>query len=213
MDVHSLRRRIPPETEHPGKPGGSPDREWVSFRIVVDAVQMNDELGPGFLSHVGVDASRGLDAHRPPASRDLRCGPREGDLSCDQPEHALLCCRAALRAQAGIEAIHDDGPTIRFGFGVNTGPALAGNVGAVGRLEYTVMGETVNTASRLCGVAEGGQTWIGERTRQLVQEHMETESLPPQNLKNISAPVAAYRLLREVGANAAPATMNMVARL
>jgi adenylate cyclase len=129
----------------------------------------------------------------------------------DQPEHALLCCLAALRAQAGIEAIEDEGPPIHFGFGVNTGPALAGNVGAVGRLEYTVMGETVNTASRLCGVAEGGQTWIGERTRQLVQEHMETEALPPQHLKNISAPVAAYRLLREVSAAGAAATPTKVA--
>jgi adenylate cyclase len=123
----------------------------------------------------------------------------------DQPDHALLACRAALRAQAGLEAVADAGPPIRFGFGINTGPALAGNVGAVGRLEYTVMGENVNTASRLCGVAEGGQTWIGERTRQLVQEHMETEPLPPQQLKGMSAPVATYRLVREV----APATERM----
>jgi adenylate cyclase len=130
----------------------------------------------------------------------------------DRPDHALLCCRAALRAQAGIDEIDDEGPPIRFGFGINTGPALAGNVGAVGRLEYTVMGETVNTASRLCGVAEGGQTWIGERTRELVQDHMETEALPPQNLKNISAPVAAYRLLREVRATPARATATEVSR-
>jgi class 3 adenylate cyclase len=116
----------------------------------------------------------------------------------DQPEHALLACRAALRAQAGLEALDDAGPPIHFGFGINTGTALAGNVGAVGRLEYTVMGENVNTASRLCGVAEGGQTWIGERTRQLIQEHMETEALPPQQLKGLSAPVATYRLVREV---------------
>ncbi|MEX1255689.1 MAG: adenylate/guanylate cyclase domain-containing protein [Dehalococcoidia bacterium] len=116
----------------------------------------------------------------------------------DQPEHALLACRAALRAQAGLEALADAGAAIHFGFGINTGTALAGNVGAVGRLEYTVMGENVNTASRLCGVAEGGQTWIGERTRQLIQEHMETEALPPQHLKGMSAPVVTYRLVREL---------------
>ena len=63
----------------------------------------------------------------------------------------------------------------------------------------------MNTASRLCGVAEGGQTWIGERTRQLVQEHMETEPLPPQQLKGMSAAVATYRLVREV----TPATERM----
>jgi adenylate cyclase len=121
----------------------------------------------------------------------------------DRDGHALLACQAALRAQARLEALDDAGPPIRFGFGMNSGPALAGNVGAVGRLEYTVMGETVNIASRLCGVAGGGETWIGERTRQLVQEHMETEPLPAQQLKGISAAVATYRLLREIAPTSA----------
>ncbi len=115
----------------------------------------------------------------------------------DQPEHALQACRAALRALQGLEALPQTGPAIRFGFGINTGPALAGNVGAVGRLEYTVMGETVNTASRLSGAAGGGETWIGERTRQLVLEHMDSEPLPPQQLKGMAAPIAVFRLLGE----------------
>jgi class 3 adenylate cyclase len=95
-----------------------------------------------------------------------------------------------------LEAQTIDGPAIRFGFGINTGLVLAGNVGSAGRSEYTVMGETVNTSSRLSGAAAGGEIWIGERTRQQLHERIGVDELPPQQLKGMTAPVACYRLHR-----------------
>jgi adenylate cyclase len=114
-----------------------------------------------------------------------------------QEDHAQRACRAALRIQERLAAIADEGPEIRFGLGINSGLALAGNVGAGQRLEYTVIGEAVNTASRLCGAADGGDVWIGESTRNAIAGAFDVELLPPQNLKNMAEPVIAYRLLGE----------------
>jgi adenylate cyclase len=114
-----------------------------------------------------------------------------------QPDHAFMACRAAMAAQAELEALTPSGPVVRFGFGINTGSALAGNVGTAGRLEYTVIGETVNTASRLSQAAGGGEIWIGEGTHKLVYGRIEVEELPPQHLKGMAGPVTVYRLKRE----------------
>lgn len=113
------------------------------------------------------------------------------------PDHAYRACVAALSALDELAARpHDDG-SIRFGFGVNTGLALAGNVGSSGRFEYTVMGETVNTSSRLSGAAGGGEVYVGQLTRDLLGDRISVDDLPPQQLKGMATPIAAYRLRRE----------------
>jgi len=114
-----------------------------------------------------------------------------------QPDHAFMACRAAISAQADLEVLAQSGPAARFGFGINTGSALAGNVGTAGRLEYTVIGEPVNTAARLSQAAGGDEIWIGEGTHRLVQGRIEAEELPPQYLKGMAGPVTVYRLRRE----------------
>ena len=114
-----------------------------------------------------------------------------------QPDHAFMACRAAISAQAHLEALVQSGPAARFGFGINTGSALAGNVGTASRLEYTVIGEPVNTAARLSQAAGGDEIWIGEGTHRLVQGRIEAEELPPQYLKGMAGPVTVYRLRRE----------------
>ena len=114
----------------------------------------------------------------------------------DQSDHALLACRAALASLDELDNIEQTDPPIRWGFAITTGFVLAGNVGASGRLEYTVIGEAVNTASRLSGQARGGELWVGERTYELVQDHFDAEKLPPQTLKGVSGPVTVYRLKR-----------------
>ncbi len=113
-----------------------------------------------------------------------------------QQDHAYEACRAALEALDQLEHVASEGPPMRFGFGINTGIALAGNVGSAGRFEYTIMGETVNSASRLSGAADGGEVWIGERTCELLQGRIEVDALPPQQLKGMIAPIAVHRLRR-----------------
>ncbi|HSP56237.1 MAG TPA: adenylate/guanylate cyclase domain-containing protein, partial [Dehalococcoidia bacterium] len=115
----------------------------------------------------------------------------------NQPGHALSACRAALDAQDDLEKL-SDAPIARWGFGISTGVALAGNVGSGRRLEYTVIGDSVNLGARLCGVAPAGEVWINGNTYEQVRGVLEVEELPPQPIKGIEGPVTAYRLKRPV---------------
>jgi class 3 adenylate cyclase/CHASE2 domain-containing sensor protein len=124
----------------------------------------------------------------------------------DQPGHALSACRAAWESLRILEPIYAGSPELagsRFGFGINSGPAVVGNLGAAGRSEYTVIGDTANVASRICGAAEGGQAWIGAYTRELAGDDIEAEALPPMTVKGKSEPVLAHRLIGVTGEVAA----------
>ncbi|HMS04093.1 MAG TPA: adenylate/guanylate cyclase domain-containing protein, partial [Gemmatimonadaceae bacterium] len=56
-------------------------------------------------------------------------------------------------------------PVLATGIGVHAGDAFVGNIGAPQRLEYTLIGDTVNVASRLCGLAAGGEVLVSDRVR------------------------------------------------
>lgn len=117
----------------------------------------------------------------------------------DQPEHALLAVKTALESQQSVEGLElgDTGlARVQFGIGVNTGQAVAGNMGSEGRTEYTVIGDAVNVASRLCSGAAGGQVWIGPQTYELVKERIEVVALEPQQFKGKTKPVPVYQAVR-----------------
>src|SRR5262249_24059735 len=85
------------------------------------------------------------------------------------PHPTLRALRTALAMQAGIRELSDrrvaDGHArLRIGIGVNAGTAVAGNVGTEARMEYTVIGDSVNLASRLESYARPGQILITEQT-------------------------------------------------
>jgi adenylate cyclase len=114
-----------------------------------------------------------------------------------QPEHALLAVKAAWEAQQKLAELQqrDTRPIpVQFGIGINTGIALAGNVGSVGRSEYTVIGDSVNTASRICSSTAGGEVWIGAETYNETKDYIETEKLEPQSFKGKAAPITVYRV-------------------
>jgi len=116
----------------------------------------------------------------------------------DQTNHALLAVKAALEGQQAIGSTPQDEslPKVQFGIGINTGPAVAGNVGSEGRTEYTIIGDAVNLASRLCSNAPGGQIWIGPNTYGQVKDAVEVEALEPQHFKGKAEPVPVYRALK-----------------
>jgi adenylate cyclase len=114
-----------------------------------------------------------------------------------QPEHALLAVKAAWEAQQKVAELKQSDSqlfAVQFGIGINTGIALVGNVGSVGRSEYTVIGDSVNTSSRICSSTPGGEVWIGAETYNQTKDYIETEKLEPQSLKGKAAPVAVYRV-------------------
>jgi adenylate cyclase len=113
----------------------------------------------------------------------------------DQPNHALLAVRAALQAQQAIRELQDKHPNLpkmQFGMGINTGEAVAGNVGSLGRTEYTVIGDDVNVAARLCAAAPGGKIWLGPETYEQVKSYVEVIELEPQYFKGKEKGIKVY---------------------
>jgi class 3 adenylate cyclase len=113
-----------------------------------------------------------------------------------QPDHALRAARAALGMQAAIEAVAEresDWP--RFRVGVNTGPALVGNIGSDELRNFTAIGDTVNLAARLeQEVAEAGQVVLGDATHEAVKRLAIARPLDPIEVKGKRDPVACWVL-------------------
>jgi adenylate cyclase len=92
------------------------------------------------------------------------------------PEHARKACRAALAMQAAIGVLNrgraDGTDPIRLGIGVNTGACVVGNVGSPQRFDYSVLGDVVNTASRLEETTKvyGVPIILGETTAAAVKD-------------------------------------------
>jgi len=84
------------------------------------------------------------------------------------------------------------------GIGVASGTVVAGCLGSADRLNYTVLGERVNLAARLCAQAGQMEVLIDDATQRRLGALVGVEAVPPLALKGFSAPVVAYRL-RAVG--------------
>lgn len=88
-------------------------------------------------------------------------------------------------------------PELRVGIGINTGNAIAGNIGSPRRLDYTVVGDAVNTAQRLMTNAAGGQILISESTARKLGKtgkSIDLERLPELKVKGRSEAVPVFRV-------------------
>ncbi|HEV8023125.1 MAG TPA: adenylate/guanylate cyclase domain-containing protein [Candidatus Lustribacter sp.] len=81
------------------------------------------------------------------------------------------------------------------GMGLNTGEVVMGNLGSSDRLNYTVIGDNVNTAARLYNVAKGGQTIISEATYNEVKDHFIVNELTPVFVKGKVLPLRNFELI------------------
>jgi adenylate cyclase len=114
-----------------------------------------------------------------------------------QNDHAWLATKAGLKMLEAIKEVNKQNQfktPVQFGIGVNTGPVVVGNIGSKRRLEYTPIGDTVNTASRLCGVAPGGTCYIGKRTLELIGDRVTPAAVHHLKLKGKAEPVEIYEL-------------------
>jgi adenylate cyclase len=85
-------------------------------------------------------------------------------------------------------------PELEHGIGLNFGEAFAGNIGSERRLEFTVIGDVVNTAARLCAAADG-EILLSEEFRLRLTNPPTLEECPPMEFKNKSQPVTVYRVV------------------
>jgi adenylate cyclase len=127
-----------------------------------------------------------------------------------QAEHALLCCRAALACRQGIEAagVRDDqGHPLQIRIGINSGRMLVGNVGSELRLNYTVIGDAVNVASRLEGANKHYETQIliGAETKRLVEGAMITREIDRIAVYGKTEGLAVHELIGSATGDAYPA--------
>jgi adenylate cyclase len=121
----------------------------------------------------------------------------------EDPPVAAVSCALEIRdwiAKFNEEQAVAGHPTLAVGTGIHTGPALCGMVGSSKTRQYTAMGDTVNTAARLCSIAKGGQILIGETTYEAVQAVAEVDPLAPVEVKGKSRPLAVFdvRTMRPV---------------
>lgn len=117
-----------------------------------------------------------------------------------QPDHALLACRCALRQMEVLGQLNAGWPAekqISIGIGINSGIMTVGNMGSLGRMNYTLMGDNVNLAARLEGTNKqyGTAIIISEYTYGLVKERVIARELDNIRVKGKNRPVVIYELI------------------
>ncbi len=119
-----------------------------------------------------------------------------------QQDHALRAVRAAVSLLDSLDGWNRERqsrglPTMASRIAVNSGPVVVGDIGSNRRVDYTVLGNTVNVAARLeQSVAQPGEVVIGPQTHRLLAGEIEVESLGGFRLKGLQETVEAYRVLR-----------------
>jgi adenylate cyclase len=115
-------------------------------------------------------------------------------------DDAARALKAALEMQDAIAEINtqrvaDGKQAINVGIGVNTGPAVCGYIGSTERHEFTAIGDSVNTSSRLCGIAKGGEVLASETTIRRAGAGFKVEAVSVLQVKGKERGVPTFRVL------------------
>lgn len=120
----------------------------------------------------------------------------------DQPDHATLCCHAAIEMQEYMhemrEQLRKDGrPELTVRMGINSGPMVVGNMGSAQRMDYTIMGDAVNLAARLEGANKfyASDTMISDATYVQAKESVDARELDIVRVIGKKEPVTIYQLI------------------
>ena len=122
----------------------------------------------------------------------------------DQPDHALRACRAALECQKRLEELRPvfaqkSGHELYMRVGLNSGPAVVGNMGSHSRFDYTAMGDTINMASRLEGACKHYSVpiLVGDTTFQMAKDVIAAREVDLIRVVGKSKPERVYQILEE----------------
>jgi len=120
--------------------------------------------------------------------------PSENDAAYD-------AVKSAIEMQNATEALmnvrrEQKKAVFEIGIGINSGPSILGNVGARNRMDYTVIGDSVNVAARLQQLAQGGEIIIGERTCGPIRDKFRMVKKDSVHFKHKKRPIQCYYVSR-----------------
>jgi class 3 adenylate cyclase len=133
----------------------------------------------------------------------------------EQADHAVRCVQMARAMQAKLAELQagwfaQGSEPLSMGIGINTGFVTVGNIGSTSRMEYTVLGNNVNLASRLCSAAQPGQILVSQKTQGLVAEKIETRFLREETIKGKARPVKLYEVVGDTIDSQPPAASHAI---
>jgi len=116
-----------------------------------------------------------------------------------EKDDAINAVRCALAIQKTVRSdkrkfFRNVASRLRIGIGINTGPLVAGNLGSMQRMDYSVIGDTVNLASRLEGVAGADEIIISHATRAQLGDAFDFEERPAVRVKGKEKPIQVYNV-------------------
>jgi|GEM_PF-392807 len=119
----------------------------------------------------------------------------------EEDNHALRAVRSGIRMQQKLRELQKDWAVnrpelmgLQIRVGINTGEVVAGNIGSETRMDYTVIGDNVNLASRIESACRPGEVFISESTYQNVKEFIVGTKMDPLSVKNRVKPVQTYSI-------------------
>jgi adenylate cyclase len=184
--------------------GGSKRQVVVLFSDIRGFTSLSERMSPDeiaslltdyFTEMVEIVFEHGgtLDKFMGDALMALWGAPLARDDDADRATQAALAMQRALAA-LNERWLGQGRPPLSIGIGINAGEVFAGNIGSARRLEYTVIGDAVNTAARLCSEAGPGEILIAEPLYAALRRPPPVSALTPWPLRGKAQPVPVYRI-------------------
>jgi class 3 adenylate cyclase len=190
--------------------GGELRRVYVLFSDIRGFTQMTEKLKPEETVDVLNRMFAAMEEVLAPAGGDINKYIGDAIMAYfrrpygDELESAQKVLRAALRMQDKFESLnaryrvsYSQPVEIGLGIGVTAGEAIVGNMGSPNRMEFTLIGDTVNLASRLCGIAKHGQILVNEDMATASQNAFEMVAMPPVTIKGKTGLYTPYAIVGE----------------
>ena len=179
---------------------------WLNdyFTRMVECVEKTGGVvdkfsGDGMMAHWGTANSTG--------------NPQKDAFNCVRS--ALMMRKVLYEMNKNRSAANPENPPINIGCGINTGTVTAGQIGSDLHMNYTVIGDPVNLASRTESMNKSLATdiLITENTWKLVKDHFITKEMPAVEVKGIKAPVRLFAVINFAGINTGPRTLDELRRI
>lgn len=174
-------------------------RGFTSTSEQLDASQVTALLNEYFEVMVDVLFQNGgtLDKYLGDGMMALFGVPKDDGNSCDSAVRCALRMLTALRSLNRIREARGETP-ISTGIGVNFGDVIWGPLGSRKTMDYTVVGDVVNTASRMCGIAPPEHVLITQAVVSRLQGNYRLEELPTATVKGKSEAIRVWRVLADL---------------